>query len=460
MLIKISAILLFVSSSLFCSEPPGKNFSSSSEASKTNQCDITSKLIKKLEDLSPLMKHKYQLSVDLETIPLIVRIVAPYDVNLAQSYANQLTFEDLTKAYIEISKCLCPEEAQTFLNQFKQENFCLRNSDLILICREEYRRDLSDKEQTLDRIKEDMSWDYLQVADLLLDCGLELPEEHLEQAHKTKIESCSRLNDPQINQYGLVHLLKVEGKAQNSLAFDTIEIIRANIEKIRNVFSDNTTQKFNSGHSATKYIEAWVLLINAEATSPFFASELNKDLAFILKATKELKQIYPEETEEFDLQLSFLDALVPHYPDEALKVLDAIDDEWYYFFTLIDLIENGHPHQKELLQTLFRYSELIPLPSSEMYIHLAHCVALIDGIDQALPFLEKAKASLVEITDEEVMEDALVEMLKFEIKHQLPSAKQTLMELHQTISKIDSPLIDTIPVVVNAELFLITSHDI
>ena len=142
---------------------------------------------KKLAKIIPLIdKSLFNISRSM------VNLVASYDANLAQSYVDKLK---LTGAYnhyacIEISKYLCPEKAQLLLNQVKEQ--CHYYAEMSSVLREELRRDLNQKGQTLNLLKslDHSLFDFTDFIELLTDFQLEIPEGLIERAHQSAIQIC------------------------------------------------------------------------------------------------------------------------------------------------------------------------------------------------------------------------------------------------------------------------------
>ena len=411
----------------------------------------------KLRELSPLITlEKDALRVrDINTI--IVQLVAPYNVDLAVCHADKLMGEDRAKAYVQISQSLPAEEAQELLNRLKKANVPIW-SELVIICREELRRGLKEGQETLGQIIRHPS---PELVELLIDYHLDGVNEALQAVHQEQIVY-QRRGSPHTKQYGLLRLLKVEIKAESPLAFETLKVLRENTYKIRSEYLNGNDEE--PEFAAEQFLDAWMNILKSEGSSLFLASEFNKDLAFILKKTKKFKEKYPDYIDDFELSLRVeIGKLVPHYSPQALTLIETFEDDYQKFRAIVDLIKAGYPKKEELfnkLQPLIDEEELSSGGLVNVYTNLFHCSALIHGVDQALPFLEKAKSILSEADEEDIrLGDVLSHILKAEGAFNLPSWKETLAQMREVIRDQEDSFSPAISTIVQAELEQVISSN-
>ncbi|MCP5503799.1 MAG: hypothetical protein H7A41_01465 [Chlamydiales bacterium] len=413
-------------------------------------------LAKKLEDLEPLMKRGSYFQ-DTLVIPVIVRLVAPYDPVLAQSYANRLRFDDWGKAIVELLRHVPSYRIQFIWGQIKQklgidQKLCDSTENLILVCREAALRGLEGKEKILQLVERVCSKHHsCEFAELLMDFKLKVPSDFLEEMHLKTIEMFSKFEvEASTKQSCLLKLLKVEARAMSPFVFETLELLRDNTKMVYAEYLNGKGADSRSSFAAWEYIRGWMNIIGVEATTPFLSSELDKDVSFLFKTLKELKQKHPEEVDSFDFLLGQkIDQLVTYYPSKVLEILDVIEDR---DTALVHLIKAGHPNKYQFLEELVQEGEEEPV-----YIDLFSCVALLRGVEQALPYLEKAKLTLSEVNDgdDEDLQSDLADILEVELAYHLPSAQQTLETLREVFHKTTVILPEAMKVFVEAELSLL-----
>lgn len=398
--------------------------------------DLTLAFTDKLESLAPLLKHsKFQNVLERNVLPIIIKHVAPYDISLAKAYVDKLKYFEYLEASIELSKHQDPENAQKTLNEIK-EKYSDFNGDLIRIYREEIRRGLKGADETLFIMREKKGATNLYyLAKILFKLQKEGFEELIKKAHH---EVTNRMRDrDQISllmcfQLSLLMCLEIEVEAKNPLAFETLQLLRENTAEIWQNALDSKTDV--DGTASRNYIVAWTRILEVEAKNEYLAAELEKDLEFCLSTIKSLKLEFPDHDYELEL---IIGAFVTHYPDQALKILELIDDNVFRHNALSYLIKKGHPAEEMLIKELIKNAEdqdfgwkMIKLTT------VSERLAERQGIEKALPFLVTIKSQLHLINNDENLEEVLSKVLKIELKYQLPSAKETLGKLHQVVEKL------------------------
>ena len=396
-------------------------------------------------------------------IPAIVKLIAPYEIEIAKLYADKLGYysgNEWTEAQIEISKHMNLREAQNLLDETKKADYYhpeFQENYLIKICHEEYRRGLPEAENTLKTLKDSilLPFDsdefmdlnhfahFAQFVHLLLDYQLEDVNEIIKKAH----QEVSKVQEKLPSQYRLGKLLEIEARSKNPLALETLETLRKSTSTVRNYNLE--VNQYTPEEASTDYIQDWVNIVSIEAKYPFLSSQCEEDLKFLLSIDKMLKNEFPDAEWDFYLR-SLIKVFALNDWNKALLVIDVLNSEFSRTMAILDLIKSEGIKEEIFIRRAEAEENLACRIS---YLVAAfYSLAKSGQINEALPYLEQAKSILPKLNND-FKQFHFCTILQAEISFHLPSAKETLSQLYELLKNVDV-FYSTTVTLIEAELVL------
>ena len=405
-----------------------------------------------LEDTLQLLVEQYPCS------PLeLVKVIAPHDPEIAKSLVAGCNIEPF-RVYLELSKHCNEIEAQDILNDLRRQ-YDFSTKELVQIYEEEVRRGFLGADRTYQLIKERANkklagrpeWlGYLSVA-----IEGENVSEILEKVHQEMIQDLAY----SIAHHSLCRLLEVEASCNSPLALKTLEALRSFAESFRvgNSQSDDSWGEH-------EFFDVWVETLIVEVQSPYLSDQFSQDFAGFLSNIERFKTRFPGDESDTDYILSLLfESLVTTQPKDAEKILLLTSRDFYFVRNMALLFEKNPSNLTLDRETLLTEidkclaQETFPVYQVCALVDAFRCIASVHSLDLALPYLERAKTLAAEIIDEDCeRQEAFCSILQAELDYELPSFKVTLEELRETIKRASYVDSDFYPLVLEAEVKLLT----
>lgn len=371
----------------------------------------------------PLINRLKHQSSKAECFFAIAQEIAPYNVEMAKEaldqFANKVFDFPLVSAYLAISKYQNALDAQSTLNQVKEQlnldhpTLCLAKY-FISVYQEEERRQLPEAAKTRASLIEAMhNWHRQTI-----------------QAFEEKTFSYAI-----ILESDLFDLLELEAFFESPLSEQTIELLW---ENLTNVISELKEQYEEYGWTAERIQKVskrdqlcfYYKILELEAAHPFLTSALHRDLAGV-------------SLDDY-LSSGVIEALVPLHPKLAVELWSAIPLEyrsWDAELAIFKLQASQEGFEVETaFQALANKLKVDNLAPCDGFIKLAEFAAEYVSVDQADILLKVAKDNAFAYGDAVETAVDLTSILEVEVKLNRPQRAQTKEALTKIVQDPSYPI--------------------
>lgn len=388
----------------------------------------------KIYDLINKLENPYERDSCLEEL---IEKVAPLDPTLALKYASYIKDTlDRFMAELKVANFQSDEGAHQTLLKAKENcprYLCLFYT-LIALFEEEYKRGFPEAEQTLESLHNgnftsDSSY-HLWIASTQGKLGkLEEAQKALEKAFaifqtEQTLPSQEFLESRLsywISTIDLHEMLEVGAEYQLPITQDILQ-----------AFREHACQALYANERS----HAWTHIIYVEVEHPHLHTLLDQEVKNIIKVF----QIVEAEDSGFMLYRIFM-RLLPVRPDLAKEIFQIMPQGYEHILASIKLFEY-YPENGNLNALV----EIVEKDGySDLFLDLFSAVKKHDGLEKALPYLDRAK---------ELAEDEwdLTDILEVELEQELSSSKETLNLIYQYMeTEEDYDLEDIIIAIIHGE---------
>lgn len=222
------------------------------------------------------------------------------------------------------------------------------------------------------------------------------------------------------------YLLKAQLESNDIDAFDTAAMVRQ--LTLRVAIGDLKEMLLGSNP-----LQLMKDLLEIELSYQSLSSYLDQDLKTFITLAENYRKADPSEGEFTDEY--FVSLIESTYPSKEILtlLLSGIQDPSHHLEGQIIAFKNnpfihGFEERENALEELLNKAEALSHPSPQIALGIFECSVSVVGIKGAEPVLMKAKQFARKLQGEE-REEAFREIIKCEMKHNLPSALETHHEL-------------------------------